>query len=105
MQQRQFKSQCPQRPSALLNCHIQTGSGETKRTDCFKFLEDSAENPVITPKSFLPLESKDHILSLIGSVKKSRTFVLSLNICDKYLICDILFLRNIAKRDANKKTF
>lgn len=63
---------------------------------------------------FLPnpvcLQSKDHVLSLIGSVEKSGSVVksssvLSLNIYDKYLICDILFLGNIASRGGDKKTF
>lgn len=103
--QRQFKSLCPLRTLTLLNCHIQTGSRQAKWTDYFKLLEDSAENAVILPKYFLSLESKDHVLSLTSSVKKSRSFVLSLNICDKYLICDILFLGNIANRDINKKIF
>lgn len=73
--------------------------------DYFKFPKDTTKNLAIPPKSFLSLESKDCVLNLIGSVKKSRSFVLSFNICDKYLICDSLVLGNINNRDANKKIF
>lgn len=60
------------------------------------------QNLAAPPKAVLSFESKDCVLSLFGSVKKSSSFLFSLNICDKYLICDILVLGNITNRGAKK---
>lgn len=70
--------------------------------DYSKFPEGTTKNLAVLPKFFLSLESKDYALSLFGSLKKSRKFVFSFNICDKYLICDILVMGNITNRDTKK---